>query len=117
MVRACLVDMARACCRARPLGMPFHRPPLPRPVRCGYRRASGLRMSSRPLFIGIDLGTTNSTAAAFDGDAVTLVRSASGAPLTPSVVRIDERGKVTVGHRARRMLETDPANTRSEFKR
>ena len=69
------------------------------------------------MYVGIDLGTTNSTAAVFDGDQVTLVRNAQGAPLTPSVVRIDAKGAVTVGARARRFLETDPQNTRSEFKR
>jgi molecular chaperone DnaK len=74
-------------------------------------------MASGPLYVGIDLGTTNSTAAVFDGEKVTLVRSAQGATLTPSVVRIDARGGVTVGARARRFLETDPNNTRSEFKR
>ena len=45
-----------------------------------------------PLYVGIDLGTTNSTAAVFDGEKVTLVRNAQGATLTPSVVRIDARG-------------------------
>jgi len=70
-----------------------------------------------PLYVGIDLGTTNSTAAAFDGEKVALIRNAQGANLTPSVVRIDARGAVTVGERARRFLETDPLNTRSEFKR
>jgi len=74
-------------------------------------------MAARPLYVGIDLGTTNSTAAVFDGDQVTLVRNAQGTTLTPSVVRIDARGAVTVGARARRYLETDPQNTRSEFKR
>ena len=74
-------------------------------------------MASGPLYVGIDLGTTNSTAAVFDGEKVTLIRNAQGATLTPSVVRIDGRGTVTVGARARRFLETDPQNTRSEFKR
>jgi molecular chaperone DnaK len=37
--------------------------------------------------------------------------------LTPSVVRIDARGNVAVGARARRFLDSDPANTRAEFKR
>ena len=64
--------------------------------------------AARPLYVGIDLGTTNSTAAVFDGDQVTLVRNAQGTPLTPSVVRIDAKGAVTVGSRARRFLETDP---------
>ncbi|MGB8931964.1 MAG: Hsp70 family protein [Anaeromyxobacteraceae bacterium] len=68
-------------------------------------------------FLGIDLGTTNSTAAIFDGERVSIVRNAQGAPLTPSVVRIDARGLVTVGERARRRLDDDPENCRSEFKR
>ncbi|MFO0587712.1 MAG: Hsp70 family protein [Polyangiaceae bacterium] len=74
-------------------------------------------MSARPQYVGIDLGTTNSTAAVFDGDKVTLVRNPQGASLTPSVVRIDARGNVLVGERARRFLESDPNNTRGEFKR
>src|SRR5262245_48159730 len=74
-------------------------------------------MTKRPLYVGIDLGTTNSTVAVFDGEEVTLIRNSMGSVLTPSVVRIDTRGNVTVGARARRFLDTDPANTRSEFKR
>lgn len=69
------------------------------------------------MHLGIDLGTTNSVLAAFDGSAVSLIPNASGETLTPSVVRIDARGNVTVGRRAFRHLETDPANTRGEFKR
>ncbi len=69
------------------------------------------------LYLGIDLGTTNSTAAVFDGDNVTLVRNAQGSTLTPSVVRFDARGNVTVGAKARRLIDSDPLNTRSEFKR
>jgi len=68
-------------------------------------------------YVGIDLGTTNSACAVFDGQTVTLVRNGQGAPLTPSVVRIDARGLVTVGARARRFLDSDAANTRAEFKR
>ncbi len=69
------------------------------------------------LHLGIDLGTTNSAAATFDGEQVSLVRNAQGGALTPSVVRIDARGNQSVGARARRALETDPENTRAEFKR
>jgi molecular chaperone DnaK len=74
-------------------------------------------MKPRPLYVGIDLGTSNSTAAVFDGEELTVVRNGQGSVLTPSVVRIDGRGNVLVGARARRFLETDPANTRGEFKR
>lgn len=68
-------------------------------------------------YLGIDLGTTNSAAALFDGEAVELVRTSQGGVLTPSVVRIDGRGTASVGAKARRTLETDPENTKSEFKR
>ena len=74
-------------------------------------------MPETPLFVGIDLGTTNSAAAVFDGEHVSVVRNAQGASVTPSVVRIDKQGRVTVGTRARRFIEQDPANTAAEFKR
>ena len=74
-------------------------------------------MGSPALFLGIDLGTTNSAQAVHDGDTGKLVRSVDGSVLTPSVVRIDGRGRVSVGARARSRLASDPENTRSEFKR
>src|SRR5579862_2880206 len=74
-------------------------------------------MADTPLYVGIDLGTTNSAAAVFDGERVSVVRNAQGATVTPSVVRIDKQGRVTVGTRARRFIEQDPANTAAEFKR
>jgi molecular chaperone DnaK len=70
-----------------------------------------------PLYVGIDLGTTNSTAAAFDGTALTVVRNGAGSTLTPSVVRLSAKGGVTVGEKARRYLDSDPENTRAGFKR
>jgi molecular chaperone DnaK len=70
-----------------------------------------------PVYLGIDLGTTNSTAAVFDGVQVQSLRTSQGGTLTPSVVRIDARGNVTTGARARRFLDSDPKNTRGEFKR
>ncbi len=72
---------------------------------------------SRPLFAGIDLGTTNSAAAVFDGDQVRVVRNRDGANLTPSVVRIDRQGRVSVGQKAAAAAERDPKNARGEFKR
>jgi molecular chaperone DnaK len=74
-------------------------------------------MAETPLYVGIDLGTTNSAAAVFDGERVSVVRNAQGATVTPSVVRIDKQSRVTVGTRARRFLEQDPTNTAAEFKR
>jgi molecular chaperone DnaK len=74
-------------------------------------------VAESPLYVGIDLGTTNSAAAVFDGERVSVVRNAQGATVTPSVVRIDRQTRVTVGTRARRLLEQDPTNTAAEFKR
>jgi len=69
------------------------------------------------MFIGIDLGTSNSALAAFDGDTVSIVPNAAGETLTPSVVRVDARGAETVGRRAKAALDSDPSNTRAEWKR
>lgn len=74
-------------------------------------------MGDTPLYVGIDLGTTNSAAAVFDGEAVSVIRNAQGGTVTPSVVRLDKQGRVTVGTRARRFIEQDAANTATEFKR
>ena len=70
-----------------------------------------------PLYAGFDLGTSNSAGAVFDGRDVQVMRNAAGAALTPSIVRIDARGRVSVGHKAARFAERDPGNTRREFKR
>src|SRR3954469_20880139 len=74
-------------------------------------------VADTPLYVGIDLGTTNSAAAVFDGERVSVVRNAQGATVTPSVVRLDKQARATVGTRARRFLEQDPTNTAAEFKR
>lgn len=68
-------------------------------------------------YLGIDLGTTNSTAAVFDGTKSESVRDARGAVLTPSLVRISKNGSVSVGERALRFIESDAANVRGGFKR
>ncbi len=76
-----------------------------------------IAMSDKPLYVGFDLGTTNSAAAVFDGEQTTVIRNSQGETLTPSVIRIDGAGRVTVGSKARRFLERDPDNTHHEFKR
>lgn len=69
------------------------------------------------MHVGIDLGTTNSVLATYDGETLHVVANSHGETLTPSVVRVDARGTLSVGRRAFRFLESDPANTRGEFKR
>jgi molecular chaperone DnaK len=74
-------------------------------------------MASTTLDFGIDLGTTNSAIARLESSGPVVIKNGDETEVTPSVVRIDARGVVTVGRRARQHLEADPANTRSEFKR
>ena len=71
----------------------------------------------KTIHIGIDLGTTNSAIASFDGEAVAVIPNSLGENLTPSIVRIDSRGSLMVGRQAAMYLETDPTNTKAEFKR
>lgn len=74
-------------------------------------------MSDRALFVGFDLGTTNSAAAVFDGQRSEAVRADDGGSLTPSVVRIDGKGRVTVGARAKRQQARTQGEVIGEFKR
>jgi molecular chaperone DnaK len=66
---------------------------------------------------GIDLGTTNSAIALQEGVTPTLLPDAKGRTLVPSVVHIDEAGKIKVGRRAQALLSEHPADTALEFKR
>ena len=50
--------------------------------------------------IGIDFGTTKSTAAVFDGDRLTLVELENGSPVMPSATYIDRCLQTQVGQRA-----------------
>jgi molecular chaperone DnaK len=74
-------------------------------------------MGQRTYYLGIDLGTTNSAAAVFDGERISVVRTTQGTLLTPSIIRYDSRGALTVGAKAAKFLDSDPKNTRAEFKR
>jgi len=68
------------------------------------------------IYIGIDLGTSNSAIACFDGSEVQLIPNSRGETTTPSVVRFTENGTV-VGAKARNFLYKDPLHTHKEFKR
>src|SRR5262245_28301246 len=67
--------------------------------------------------IGIDLGTTNSAAAHMTPDGPKLIPNALGGVLTPSVVGIDEDGKLLVGAEAKERRVTRPERTAALFKR
>lgn len=68
--------------------------------------------------IGIDLGTTNSVCAVMEGGEPTVIPSAEGSRLFPSVVAINPKtGERMVGLVARRQAITNPDNTIFSIKR
>lgn len=69
------------------------------------------------MIVGIDLGTTNSLVAVWKDDASVLVPNALGELLTPSVVGLDDEGRILVGQAARERLHTHPSLTTALFKR
>ena len=67
--------------------------------------------------IGIDLGTTNSLASICrDGKAI-LIPNPLGQSLTPSVVSVDEEGKICVGAVAKERLIAHTGDSAASFKR
>ncbi|BAQ76896.1 MULTISPECIES: molecular chaperone HscC [unclassified Pseudomonas] len=69
------------------------------------------------MIVGIDLGTTNSLVAVWRDTASELVPNALGQLLTPSVVGLDDEGRVLVGQAAKERLHTHPHLTTALFKR
>ncbi|MGI6564093.1 molecular chaperone DnaK [Methanosphaera sp.] len=71
--------------------------------------------------IGIDLGTSNSAAAALVGGKPTIIPSAEGATQYgksfPSYVAFTDNGEILVGEPAKRQAVTNPENTISAIKR
>jgi len=68
--------------------------------------------------IGIDLGTTNSVCAVMEGGEPTIIPSAEGSRLFPSVVAVNPKtGERLVGQAARRQAVTNPDNTIFSIKR
>jgi molecular chaperone DnaK len=67
--------------------------------------------------IGIDLGTTNSVVAIWDGREPKVIPNEEGSRLTPSVVGWDDKGEVLVGQLARRQAVLNPENTVYSIKR
>jgi molecular chaperone DnaK len=67
--------------------------------------------------IGIDLGTTNSCVALFEGREPTIIANAEGARTTPSIVAFTPTGERLVGQIAKRQAITNPEHTISAVKR
>ncbi|MCR5683491.1 MAG: molecular chaperone DnaK [Clostridiales bacterium] len=67
--------------------------------------------------IGIDLGTTNSCVAVFEGGEPVVIPNPEGARTTPSVVAFSKTGERLVGQVAKRQAITNPERTVSSIKR
>ncbi|MEU7873068.1 molecular chaperone DnaK [Dactylosporangium sp. NPDC049140] len=67
--------------------------------------------------VGIDLGTTNSVIAAFEGGQPTVMPNAEGSRTTPSVVAYTDTGERLVGQLARRQSVLNPKGTVYSAKR
>ena len=67
--------------------------------------------------IGIDLGTTNSCVAVFEGGEPSVITNPEGARTTPSVVAFNKAGERLVGQVAKRQSITNPTKTIMSIKR
>jgi len=67
--------------------------------------------------IGIDLGTTNSCVAVFEGNEPVVIANSEGKRTTPSVVGFTKDGEIKVGDPAKRQAITNPINTVYSIKR
>ena len=67
--------------------------------------------------IGIDLGTTNSCVAVFEGGEPIVITNPEGARTTPSVVAFAKNGERLVGQVAKRQAVTNPDKTVASIKR
>jgi molecular chaperone DnaK len=67
--------------------------------------------------IGIDLGTTNSACAVMEGGEPTIIPSAEGERLVPSVVAVSKNGERLIGRVARNQGVVNPENTIFSIKR
>jgi len=67
--------------------------------------------------VGIDLGTTNSVVAVYEGGKATVIPNSEGSRTTPSVVAYTEDGQRLVGQVARRQAVLNPQATLYSVKR
>ena len=72
--------------------------------------------TQRKVAVGIDLGTTNSLIAHFDGASLQVLQDGSGSPSLPSVVYFGE-SDVRIGQAAMAQASAEPANTIASAKR
>lgn len=69
------------------------------------------------MYLGIDLGTSNSAIVGNNNSELRLFKTAEGADVLPSVIYIDKRGHKFVGMRAYDRVSLSPENIAQGFKR
>ncbi len=67
--------------------------------------------------IGIDLGTTNSCVAVYEGGEAKVIPNKEGKNTTPSIVAFTDKGEILVGESAKRQAITNPDKTIYSVKR
>ena len=67
--------------------------------------------------IGIDLGTTNSCVAVFEGNEPVVIANSEGKRTTPSIIGFADNGERKVGDPAKRQAITNPRKTIYSIKR
>ena len=67
--------------------------------------------------IGIDLGTTNSATAVYEGNEAKIIANKEGRNTTPSIVAFTDKGEILVGEPAKRQAVTNPKKTIYSIKR
>ena len=83
----------------------------PPPLKAEASRPLTKEPAKKGPMIGIDLGTTNSAAAVVKDGKPFVIPSRKGHNTVPSIVAIDEKGKIIVGHAAKGQLLINPQNT------
>lgn len=69
------------------------------------------------IYIGIDLGTTNSAICSYDGLETKVWKSPEQSDVTPSAIYIDKRGNRYYGQKAYNQSAYNPGNSATLFKR
>lgn len=74
-------------------------------------------MSKERTIISVDLGTTNSAVAVYQGGEPIIISNAEGKRTTPSVIGFTDSGEIKVGDAAKRQAVTNPEKTIYSIKR
>lgn len=69
------------------------------------------------MYLGIDLGTSNSAIVGSDGEALRLFKTVEGMDVMPSAIMIDRRGGLFVGRKAYDQSAFSPQSVQQKFKR